>query len=216
MKKVLLMILMALCLAAPARGAELGEQAEAFGADQVARALPQEAGDLMGGRDVTDAGDFSGGVQTVITGAIQKSGGAIKNGLALCMQILAIVMLSAMLRGLTGDLPEQAMLLSAVLAIGAVCIGRISGFFSLAARTVDSMTAFSGFLYTALAATTAATGAVGTSSALYGVTVMVCSVMAKAVQTLFLPGISCYMALMVSNSAVGDDSLKLAGDTLKL
>lgn len=215
MKKLLLTILLLSCLTLPVRGTDLAEQADLFGADQVAQALPQEAEDLMGQRDVTDSSGFSGGVQGIITGAIEKSGGAVKSGLALCTQILAIVMLSAMLRGLTGNMPEQAMLLSAVLAIGAVCIGRVSGFFSLAAQTVDSMTAFCGFLYTALAAATAATGAVGTSSALYGVTVVVCSAMAKAVQALFLPGISCYMALMVSNSAVGDDSLKMAGDTLK-
>ena len=215
MKRFLIMVLLTVYFIVPVWGTDLEEQIDLFGADQVEQALPQEAGELMGRRDITETGDLSEGVQKIFSGAIQKSGSAVKNALALCMQILAIVMLAGMLRGLAGGISEQAMLLSAVLSIGAVCIGRISGFFSLAAQTVDSMTAFSGFLYAALAATTAATGAVGTSSALYAVTVMVCSIMAKVVQILFLPGISCYMALMVSNSAVGDNSLKMAGDTLK-
>lgn len=215
MKRILMVFLLLECLCFPVRGADLEEQSKLFGMDKVARMLPEEAKELMGQREITDSGGFSEGISSILAGALEESGGLLQRGLALCMQILAIVLLSAMLRGISGGLPEQAMTLSAVLAIGAVCIGRISGFFSLAARTVDSMTAFAGFLYTALATATAATGAVGTSSALYGVTVMVCGLMAKAVQSLFLPGISCYMALMVANSAVGDDSLKLAGDTLK-
>lgn len=186
-----------------------------FGADAVQRALPREAAELMDGRSVSDSGNFSDSLREILTGAVGKSGGAMKSGIALCSQILAIVMLSAVLRGSGGKAPEQAMVLAAILAIGAVCAGRISGFFSAAAQTVNSMTAFSGFLFAGLASATAATGAIGTSSALYGITVLICGVMAKTVETLFLPGISCYMALMIANSAVGDDSLKLAGDTLK-
>ena len=135
--------------------------------------------------------------------------------MALCGQIFAIILLSAVLRGGGGKASEQAVVLASILAIGVICVGRVSGFFSIAAQTIDSMTAFSSFLFASLASATAATGAVGTSSALYGVTVLICGVMAKVVETLFLPGISCYMALMIANSAVGDDSLKLAGDTLK-
>ena len=186
-----------------------------FGAQGLGQALPQEAKELLEGRSVTDTGDFSGSLRTLFSGALTKSSGAIKSALGMCSQILAIVLLSSLLRGVGGKTSEQTMILSAILAIGVVCVGKISGFFTLAAQTVDAMTAFSGFLYMVLASATAATGAVGTSSALYGITVLVCSAMSRVVQTLFLPGISCYMALMIANSAVGDDSLKLAGDTLK-
>ncbi len=186
-----------------------------FGTNQVQQALPEEAADLMEGRSVTDTDDFSGSLQGILSGAMEQSGGALKSGMALCLQIFAVVMLSSLLRGSGGKGAEQPMVLAGTMAIGAICVSSVSGFFATAAQTIDSMTAFSGFLFAGLASVTAATGAVGTSTTLYGITVLVCGVMAKVVELLFLPGISCYMALMIANSAVGDDSLKLAGDTLK-
>lgn len=211
------LLIAALCylLLLPVRGTDLSVQTEKFGLTDVEQALPQEAGELMGTRDVTDAGGLGNGVKQIIETAAGKSQGSVRRGMALCGQILAVVLLSAVLRGVGGSQSEMAMRMAGVLAIGAVCLGRISGFFAQAVQTVDSMTAFSGFLFTALAATTAATGAVGTSTALYGVTVVVLGVMAKVVQAVFIPGISCYMALSVADGALGDGSLKPAGDTLK-
>lgn len=214
-RKVLLMMGLCALLLIPARGTDISDQASRFGLTDVEKALPQEAGELMGRRDVTDTGGLGEGIGRIIASAAGETRSAVKRGLALCGQILAIVLLSAVLRGVGGDQPEMAMRLAAVLAIGAVCLSGISGFFAQAAQTVDSMTTFSRFLFTALAATTAATGAVGTSSAMYGVTAFIMSLMAKAVQAVFIPGISCYMALSVADGALGDGSLKPAGDTLK-
>lgn len=211
-RRLLYCLLLAAILLTPAAAEDT---AALFGADQVEKNLPQEASELMGQRDVTDTGDFSGSLGRIVTGAVERSGGALRQGVALCSQIFAVVLLSAMLRGMGSGLGEQAMTLAGVLAVGAVCLGRISGCFTQAARTVDSMTAFAAFLYPALGAATAATGAVGTSAALSSVTVLVCGAMAQVVEKIFLPGISCYMALMVANSALGNDGLKLAGDTLK-
>ena len=215
MRRVMLTILFCIFLLLPVQGTDLTEQTEKFGLNDVEQALPQEAGELMGKRDVTDAGDLGQGITQIITAAVGKSSGAVRQGMALCGQILAVVLLSAVLRGVGGSQSEMAMRLAGVLAISAVCLGSISGFFTQAVQTVDSMTTFSGFLFTALAATTAATGAVGTSTALYGITVLILGVMAKAVQAVFIPGISCYMALSVADGALGDGSLKPAGDTLK-
>jgi stage III sporulation protein AE len=122
--------------------------------------------------------------------------------------------MSSVLSGLGGN-SGGAMELAGVLAIGLVCVGQASGFFSLAAETIDAMATFSGFLFTSLAAATAATGAVGTAGALYGVTVAVCGSLSRVLELLFLPAISCYMALMIANYALGDDSLRAVGDTIR-
>ena len=215
MRKGILIVFLCALLLLPAYGTDLSEQSQRFGLGEVKQALPQEAEELMGDRDVTDTEGLGEGISRIVRTAAGKSRSAINSGMALCGQILAIVLLSAVLRGVGGETPKLAMHLAGVLAIGAVCLGRISGFFTQAAQTVDSMTTFSGFLFTALAATTAATGAMGTSTALYGVTALVLSVMAKVVQAIFIPGISCCMALAVADSALGDGSLKPAADTLK-
>ncbi len=190
----------------------LGLTGRAFAAEElvdtgaIEAALPQEARELLGAEEDPDLG-------RILSGAVERSGGALKTALGLCSQIFCIVLLTALLRGQGAS--ASAMVLAGVLAIGSISLGSISGFFSTAARTVDTMTRFSGFLFAGLATAAAAGGAVGTSTALYGITALVCSVMTQVVETLFLPGISCYMALMIADSAVGDGSLKLAGDTLK-
>ena len=208
MRKLTILLLLFLALTGQAVAAD-----QMFGAGDLADALPDEAAELLEGRSPETVGGFSESFFRLLRGALQNSRGEIRDALNMCCQIMAIVLLSAVLRGGAGE--WTAMRLAAVLAIGTVCLGRFSGFFTLAARTIDSMTAFSGFLFLTLASATAATGAVGASSALYGGTVLYCSLMTKAVETLLLPGISCYMALMVANSALGDDTLKMAGDTGK-
>ncbi len=186
-----------------------------FGTGAVERALPREAASLLEGRSPGEVGGFSESLKGLVRGAIRNSRGEVPAALLLTLKIMAVVILSAVLRGSAGELPNRAMGLAATLAVGAVCLDRISGFFALASRTVDSVTAFSGFLFSALASATAATGAVGTSTALYGGTVLLCSLMTRGAEALLLPGISCYMALSVADSALGDGSLKVAGDTVK-
>lgn len=187
----------------------------AFGADQVKNALPAEASDLLDGRDILSTGDISDDVQRILTGSVDHNLGPIRSAVAMCCQILVIVMLTAVMRSTGDKRSEQAMVLAAVLAIGTICAGNLSGFFELASKTIDSMSAFAGFLYLSLASATAATGAVQSSASLYGITVLLCSLITRGVETLFLPGISCFMALMIANSALGDDSLRMAADTLK-
>ena len=211
MRKSVIILLLVLLLTGQVHGLE----GDPFGAEQVRDALPETAAELMEDCTAADPGGLSDGVQSILLGAMDQNRGAVQNAMALCCQILAIVLLSAVLRGTGGAMPDRAMALSAVLAVGLVCAGRISGLFSLAARTIDDMAAFAGFLFLSLASATAATGAVGTSSSLYGGTVLLCSLMTRGTETLILPGVSCYMALTITDSALGDGGLKLAGDTLK-
>lgn len=215
MKGLRKVALILLCAVLFSTGARAADSADLFGGDKLEGALPREARQLIPEADITAPGTFSDGLSGLLTGAADAGQGYLRQALRLCMEIMAVVLLSAVLRGVGNTVSRQTVALAASLAVGVLCVGRISGFFSMAAKTVDSMTAFSGLLYMALAAATAATGAPGTASALYGVTVLVCTVMTKLVQTLLLPAISCYMALMIASAAVGEDGLKMAADTLK-
>lgn len=186
---------------------------EALGVGQVEDALPEEARTYLG--DISEDMSLGDGTRKILLGALENGRGYVKNAAGLGTQILAIVLLSGMLRGFGDSRSLLTVELAAVLAIGMCCMGRISGFFTRASETVDSMTAFSGFLFSTLAAATAATGKVGTSTALYGVTSALCGLMTRAMQMVFLPAISCYMALLIADHAVGDGGLSMVGDMLK-
>ena len=207
---VLFLGMLLLLLTGRAFGAE-----ELLDAGEAERALPETAAELMEGRSEKDPGDLSSGILQIISRAAERSGGAIRTGMALCCQILAVVILTAVVRGTGGSLSGRAVSLAGALAVGGICAGRISGFFSQAADTVDAMAAFSGFLFSGLATLTAATGAAGTSGTLYGVTVLICGILTRAAQRLIVPGTACYMALSVADSAVEGGTLKPAADLLR-
>lgn len=216
MRRLLLLGLLILLLNENVFCGELQEDAsDLFGTAQVEAALPEDAQSYLGDIRIDSDMDFSRGLSQIISGALGDSGSALKNAAGISVQISAIVLLVGMLRGFGDSGTVSAVELAAVLAIGLCCMGRISGFFSRTAETVDSMSAFSGFLFSALAAATAATGAVGTSTALYGVTVALCGILSRLLQTVFLPAISCYMALALADHAVGDGGLSMAADTVK-
>lgn len=203
-----------LVLSGPALAADqIPTMEEAFEVKQVEEALPEAARRCLG--DETDNLSLTEGVGQILRGTLENGNGAIKNAVGMGTQILAIVLLCGMLRDFGDGVGSSAVELAAVLAIGMCCMGRVSGFFTRASETVDSMSAFSGFLFSTLAAATAATGAVGTSTALYGATSAVCSLMTRGLQLVFLPAISCYMALMLADYAVGDGGLSMVGDMLK-
>ena len=205
MRRVLFLGMLLLLLTGRAFGAE-----ELLDAGEAERALPETAAELMEGRSEKDPGDLSSGILQIISRAAERSGGAIRTGMALCCQILAVVILTAVVRGTGGSLSGRAVSLAGALAVGGICAGRISGFFSQAADTVDAMAAFSGFLFSGLATLTAATGAAGTSGTLYGVTVLICGILTRAAQRLIVPGTACYMALSVADSAVEGGSVCLS------
>ena len=186
-----------------------------FGAGDVPGSLPDAAREAVEGWDTMDAEDLGGGVRSIVEKGFGQSEGSIKASLGLCLSIFAVTVLAAVVRSSGAEQAETAMELAGVLAISMILYGQISGFFTQMTRTVDEMAVFSGALFPAMASAAAASGRIGTSTALLGITTAVCGAMSRGLELIFLPAISCYMALMTANYAVGDESLKMLGDMLK-
>lgn len=209
------LFMLCLLLTIPVRAELMEDAASAFGVESVEDALPEEAGKYMSGISPEPGQDLGEGLGQIISGAVSDSRGALKQALSVCFQIMAIVLLSSALRGFADEHSAYALELSGVLAVGMCCLGRFTGYFSRVVQTVDSMSVFSGFLFSALAATSAATGAVGTSGALYAVTAAVCGAISRILQSVFLPAISGYIVLMLAHHALGDGGMSAAADMTK-
>lgn len=216
MKKRFLVMMMVLLLCGPVSAGDLsGRASEAFGTEALEDALPEAAEDYLEGISPETPGDLGEGVGKIVLGAMEDSGGALEQWVAMCLRICAIVLLCAMIKGFGDSRTVGAVELAALLALGMCCLDRVSGIFTQTAQTVDSMSVFAGFLFSVLASATAATGAVGTAGTVYGVTVALCGVMSRLLQSIFLPCISCYMALMLADYALGDGGLSMMADMLK-
>lgn len=209
MRRILALLAALWVLTIPAVAAE----SDPFGTARVREALPEAASELLEGQE-TDAADLTAGLGAILSGTMKARTGSFRSALGLCLRILGVVLLSAMLRA--GECQHGgAMVLAGALAIGALCAGSVTGLFAQARQAVEDMTAFAGFLYLSMASATAATGAVGASGAIYGGTMLLCSLMTRAVESLLLPGISCCVALAIGSVAARDPGLRLAGDTVR-
>lgn len=210
MRRILLALLMGALLTTGVAGLDISEK---LGSDLLEDALPQEARAYLGEITPEEPGDLGEGIGKIITGTL--GAGTVKAGVGLCVQVVAIVLLAGTMRSFGDGKTTQVVSLGAVLAVGVCCLGRISGYYTTTAETVDELSAFSSLLFSALATTTAVSGAVGASSAMYGITVAVCGMLSRLLQSVFLPAVSCYLALMLASAAVGDGSLSMVGDLLK-
>lgn len=209
---ILLAVLLFVCIPCMASDTEeLGD----FGGSDAARLLPREAQEQLEDWDTLDTASAGERAKSVIFRALQASEGKLKQSLGLSISMFGVVLLCSVLRSMAQGEAVGAMELSGVLGIAMLAYGQISGFFTQMTSTVDQMAVFSGGLFPALASATAAMGRLGSSTALYAITTAVCGAMSRGLELVFLPGISCYMALTTADYALGDDSLKLLGDTLK-
>ena len=210
MKRIVIVVCLGFLLSTWVKGDDLNS---ALGVGELESALPSAAGALLGDISPTESGSLGEGVGRILASVTEETDGILKQGLVLCFEILAVVMLSALLREFSGE--NRAMVLAATLAVGMIAVGQISGFFVEAVETVDEMTTFSGFLFTTMATATAAAGNVGRAGTLYGITLAVCTGLGSLLEALVLPAISSYVALIIGDSALGDGRLKMASDTLK-
>ena len=141
-----------------------------FGAGDVPGSLPDAAREAVEGWDTMDAEDLGGGVRSIVEKGFGQSEGSIKASLGLCLSVFAVTVLAAVVRSSGAEQAETAMELAGVLAISMILYGQISGFFTQMTRTVDEMAVFSGALFPAMASAAAASGRIGTSTALLGIT----------------------------------------------
>lgn len=186
-----------------------------YGGDSLVDALPKEALERMGDYQIGDTDGFSAQVRGILDGALEDSGSVIRSAISVGIQIMMIVLFAAAMHAIGRGRTAEVTTLAAVLAISLLGMNRISGVYTRTQETVDSMTAFSAFLFSSLAATTAATGAVGTSSSMYVVTAGICGMLSGILQRLIFPAISCYLALSVTGYALEEDGLRQFGDGIK-
>ena len=214
MKRICMMLILLILLLSPCMASDSGEIGD-FGGSSAADLLPDEAEKQLEDWQSLDAASAGQRAKSLIAKAFSSSEGKLRQALGLCVSMFGVVLLSSVLRTMAQGDSMGALELAGVLGISMLAYGQISGFFTQMTGTVDQMAVFSGGLFPALASATAAMGKLGSSTALYAVTTAVCGLMSRGLELVFLPGISCYMALVTADCALGDDSLKLLADTLK-
>ncbi len=205
MRKIALLLLLGALLGLTASAEDIVDTSG------VAAAVPDGVSGALGGMTAADA-DFGEGVQGILDDLSEKSGGALRAAVGTAAQLLAIVLLCALVGHFAPDAPVDAVTLAGVLAVTAACAGSLHSLLRLGSETLDQVRVFANVLLPAMTAATAATGAVSGAAALSGATVLFSDLLINLTDRLLLPLVYAYLALRAADAAVGGESLgRLAG-----
>ncbi len=192
MKKILIVIAMAVFMAVPVRGEEI-----------TAPTVPESGEALM----PVETESFGQGLWKLIKNAIAATQPEMKDAAGVCVCLIGIVMLASILRTMPGNM-ERITELASVVAICAVLLRTTGSMVSLGAETVEELSQYGKLLLPVMTAALAAQGGVTTSAALYTGTALFDALLSTAIANLMIPMIYIFLVLAIGAHATGEESLK--------
>lgn len=196
MKKVLLLTLLMLLIAAPVSAQEY-----------VAPQAPDSAQGLMPVERTT----FGQDLWTVIKGAVTKLQPDLAASAGICVALIGITMAISFVNampGKTGNIVE----LVGVIAVASLLLGQTGSMIRTGAETVTELSEYGKLLLPVMTAALAAQGGITSSSALYLCTTVFNAVLTAGFSAILIPLIYCFLALSVASCATAQDILgKLCG-----
>lgn len=199
MRKLLFAIIIVSVMLLPARAMELTAPTVP---DSAERYMPSEPQNLREG------------LLEVLKEALSHIRPDLKEASAVCMGILAAVMVASIVRTLPGKAEKTADLAGAVMISG-LLLSSAGSLVNLGADTVVQISEYGKLLLPVLTAALAAQGGVTTSAALYTATAAFNTLLSGLIGKVLTPLIYLYLALAAANSAVGEDMLKKTRDSIK-
>lgn len=199
MRKLLFAIIIVSVTLLPARAMEMTAPTVP---DSAERYMPSEPQNLREG------------LLEVLKEALSQIRPDLKEASAVCMGILAAVMVVSIVRTLPGKAEKTADLAGAVMISG-LLLSSAGSLVNLGADTVVQISEYGKLLLPVLTAALAAQGGVTTSAALYTATAAFNTLLSGLIGKVLTPLIYLYLALAAANSAVGEDMLKKTRDSIK-
>lgn len=199
MKKLLLILLLLSGLAIPARAEEL-----------VAPPAPGSAQELM----PPDTQSFGEGLWYVIKSAVQTLQPEITAGCAICLSVLAVMILISVLNGFSQG-NKKVTELAGTIAVACLLLGSANTLIADAVDTVTELSEYGKLLLPVMATAFAAQGGISGSAAIYSATAIFDAVLCGLISGVLVPMIYMYLALSIGCAAMGDDLLKRLRDFIK-
>ena len=220
MKRMLFLLFLSgvlLCSSCLAAEADIEtEQREKFGVDAVESAVPKEAEEILGDVSVDADMDLSEKLSALWDKTLGTLSDRLHNGLKSVAMVLVITALCALAETIgEGNAAKTVISLGGVLAVAAVVVGNISSFFRLGTEALTTLSQFSKALLPCMAATAAASGAIGAAAAEGAATALFLDVLLTAMNSLVMPLIYAYTAAVIADAAVGSTALSTAAKLMK-
>ena len=203
MKRLALLILLALLLTCPAQAADLSE---ALGIPEIADAAPAGSAEAVGDPDVADA-DLGSGLEALLRFAAGKLPEAAREVLKPLAAIVAVTLLCAAAEAFTGSQGADTVAFAGCLAIAVVGARDVKGVLALGGETLHTLRDFSRVLLPTLTTAAAASGSVSTAGATWAAAAMFSDLLLSAAENLLLPLIGGMTAAAAACAVLGERRL---------
>jgi stage III sporulation protein AE len=158
--------------------------------------------------------NFLQGLLEVLYDALLAVRPDLREAAAVCLQIVAVVMASSLLRAMPGA-SEKTVTLAGSIGIALTFLGSSGSLVNLAAATVTQISEYGKLLLPVMTAAMAGQGSISTSAALYTATAFFDALLTSVIANLLVPMTYLYLLLSVASSAIGDETLKMLRGTVK-
>lgn len=208
----LLLMLLTCILPVRAAGADIGQEEPIVDVDELERAAEDSGSDVEYGLGLDEGIEalFDTGSRE-IHGIIRR---AVRSGVVL-LAILLLVGLADTVQDSFGQKGALAVTLAGTLAVTAVAVADVNSLMGMGAGALDDMRSFANVLLPAVAAVTAATGAVTGAAARQMAAAVFSDVLINLIDGLLVPVLYGYIAASAAWAAVGNEGLKRLAALLK-
>lgn len=167
---------------------------------------PEPTGDaqeLMPARDTT----FAEGLWKILRQSLGTILPIVRNTAATCASLMAVMLLTALLRSFPGN-TGNALELSACVATGLLLIKGSGSLISVASDTLMELSEYGKLLLPVLTGALASQGGTTTATALYAGTAAFDAVLTGLIRKVLIPGVSMYLILGLVSAATDEGGVK--------
>lgn len=210
MKRLILMILLAVLLSADVKAVELPEDLTA--------ALPDSAEELLRESDVSGIDGFLQGLGRIAEQTKEQFRDILRQRTRGAAAVLLVVVLCGVAEGFCRDAGTggPAILpMAGALSVSLLSAGSLDTLIGLGAETVRELALFSKVLLPTLAAATATSGAMVTATVQQVTTVFLVDVLLNLINSVMIPMVYLYIGTLTASCCMQTDRLVLVAETIK-
>ena len=157
---------------------------------------------------------FGEGLWMLMKAVIVKVQPGLGEAVGVCLSVIGAGLMISLLQPMA-DRSKKLTELAGTLSVAMILLRPTQSFVNLGIHTITEMLSYGKLLLPVMTAGLAAQGGVGKSAALYSGTAVFNTVLGSILGKLLVPVVYIYLALAVSNSAIGDQTLKKIRDLIK-
>lgn len=157
---------------------------------------------------------FGEGLWYVVKSAITVMKPSLAEAARLCLSMIAIALLASIFKSISERI-ERTLQIATATATGILLLQTTNSMVNLGTSTITSLSQYGKLLIPVMTAAMASQGQISSSTAMYTGTTLFTTVLTNLIARLIVPLIYIFLCLCISNSAIGEDTLKRMQDFVK-